>query len=156
MAVRAYWRRFKMQSTSEGSRALDLMEAIWVVELWLSGAGEIGISFLSAPVVCVRWLRRGLNVGDCHLGITGLLAWTWDAIVEVYYQEHALANVFVAAVSRMMRWCPRVSTPTSLPHNCDGSIHMVRVARRRDGWLQGCRNRHRLGGFAIACPITIQ
>lgn len=81
-AVHAYWRRFKMQSTSEGSRALGLMEAIWVVELWLSGAGEIGISFLSAPVVCVRWLRRSLNVGDCHLGIHGLLAWTCDAMVE--------------------------------------------------------------------------
>lgn len=24
-----------------------------------------------------------------------------------------------------------------------------------DGWLQGCRNRHRLGGFAMPCPIVM-
>ena len=44
--------RFKMQSTSEGSRALGRMRAFIGVELRLSGAGEIGISFLGRACVC--------------------------------------------------------------------------------------------------------
>jgi hypothetical protein len=44
--------RFKMLSTSEGSRALGCMGAFMGVELRLSGAGEIGISFLGCACVC--------------------------------------------------------------------------------------------------------
>jgi len=50
------------------------------VELWLSGAGEIGISFLGRAC-CVRAVAE--VVGDCLLRINGLLLRTWDAIVEV-------------------------------------------------------------------------
>ena len=42
----------EMPSTSEGSRALGRMRAFMGVELRLSGAGEIGISFLGCACVC--------------------------------------------------------------------------------------------------------
>ena len=65
-----------MLSTSEGSRALGRMRAFMGVELRLSGAGEIGISFLGVRVrVCVRWLRRVWML--LVMEIDG----TWDAIL---------------------------------------------------------------------------
>ena len=42
----------EMPSTSEGSRALGCMGAFVGVESRLSGAGEIGISFLGCACVC--------------------------------------------------------------------------------------------------------